>query len=471
MRFATHRILFAFILFSGAWVNGVAGELISNQNLESSQVTPIAWSHFKCQPASGADAERFGKILLNANKYGLTTWWQAHGFDHPLPAGWLNFKGKNEANIRPAACEAEALATSLRLGLYRSDATGVSPSDAERKTLQLIRSLAHSHLANATNGWGSTWQSPYWAACASMAAWLMWDRLDAPSQKEVVRMLESEAEWVMTNKHHPKIKTYRDRSGTIISPGDTGLEENAWDSYVLQAATAMMPGHPQQSRWMNQVITLMLTAHARPSDLLRSDVFHGQPLSEWLPGSNANEDGTAINHNILHPDYMVAGLFQDSPVGFYSLAHRPVPQAGIFNLEVLYEALADLKFTPAEIIVGKPVQPPGGTIYQSNSADIYYPQGNDWGTGRRLHFAYADALIAAFSRDPGLRQKAEAWEQQHAEKVLAMQARFSDGHTYGAKTEDTYAGREEWIADFAAKAYLLEWLAGQNAVAFTNQKY
>ena len=215
----------------------------------------------------------------------------------------------------------------------------------------------------------------------------------------------------------------------------------------------------------------MLSAHSRPSDVNRTNVYDGKPLSEWLPGSNLNEDGTVINHHRLHPDYMVAGLLEFSPVEFYSLARRPVPEAGIFNLDIPYRALADLRFTPGEIIDGKPVLPPGGTIFQSNSSDIYYPQGNDWGTKRRLNFAYADALVAVFSKDPALRQRAAAWEREHAGKVLQMQGRFQDGRTYGALSEDTYPSREEWIAAAASNAYLLEWLVGQKGVSFTNQKF
>lgn len=434
-------------------------------------VVPVDWSKFKCQAAGGSDAERFGKILLNANKYALTTWWGERGFDQSASDGFLQFKGPVERIIRPVAAEAQALAISLRLGLYRSEDTGVPRQEAEAKLLQLIRSLVYRHRANSTPGWGSAWQSPAWAAYTIMAGWLMWDQLDAATRTGLVKMAESEAEWVMSNKKHPKIKTYRDRSGKIISPGDTGTEENAWDASLLVAATAMMPHHSQYSRWMNQLITLMLLAHARPSDVDRTDVYHGKPLSEWLPGSNMNENGTVTNHARIHPDYMTSGLYEFCPVGFYGLARLPVPEACVFNLDLPYKALADLKFVAGDIMEGRPVLPPGGTIFQPDSSDVYFPQGNDWGTGRRLHFAYSDAIIAALSKDAGLRQRASVWEEKHADKVLEMQARFADGHTYGDNSEESFHSREEWIAAAASNAYLFKWLIEQAPPSFTNQIY
>ncbi len=440
-------------------------------SIASSRVVPIGWSKFKSGPCALPAGQRFGRIVLNVNKYALNTWWQVKKLNQPALDGYLSFDGKGEPDIRSAASEAQALAISLRLGLYNSQVTGVSKEEAKKKTIELIRSLVHRHLANSVNGWGSVWQSPLWAASTCMAGWLMWDQLDVQTRKETVKMLESEAVWVMSNKGKPVIKTYRDRSGRIISPGDTGSEENAWDSDLLVAATAMLPGDVNYSRWMNKVIELELATFSRPSDVERTDVYNGKPLSEWLYGSNANEDGTLINHKIVHPDYMTSGLFEFTPIGFYGLAHQAVPKAGLFNCDVIYNTLANLRFTAGETINGKPTLPPGGTMMIADSAEIYYPQGNDWGTSRRLNFAMADAVTALFSKVPELRRQAAKLEQKHTEYALHMQARFRDGRTYDAPSEDRFSGREEWIAEYGSRAYLIHWLAEKQVVTFTNKKY
>ena len=466
------------VALTGIFLLGISSLALgqpSNKRIAGStsyaRVVPIAWPKFKSGPCALPAGRRFGRILLNANKYALNTWWQAKKFDQPASDGYLDFHGKNEPDIRSVATEAQALAISLRLGLYNSQVTGVSKKEAEKKTIALIRSLVHRHLANTANGWGSVWQSPLWAASTCMAGWLMWDQLDPQTRKETVNMLESEAAWVMSNKGKPVIKTYRDRSGKIISPGDTGAEENAWDSDLLVAATAMLPGDVNYSHWMNKVVELELATYSRPSDVRRTDVYHGKLLSSWLPGSNANEDGTVINHNIVHPDYMVAGLFEFTPINFYSLAGVPAPKSGTFNCDVIYNALANLRFNEGQMINGKRVNAPGGTMFIPNSDKVYYPQGDDWGMDHRLNFAFADAVTALFSKVPELQQKAASWEKKHTENTLRQQARFKDGRTFLDASEFRYPSREEWIADFSSRGYLLHWLAERGAVKFTNKKY
>ena len=51
-------------------------------------------------------------------------------------------------------------------------------------------------------------------------------------------------------------------------------------------------------------------------------------------------------------------------------------------------------------------------------------------------------------------QEGSYWETYHAQLVQDMQLRHSDRHTYATSTEDTYSGREEWVAAPAAQAYL-----------------
>jgi len=107
----------------------------------------------------------------------------------------------------------------------------------------------------------------------------------------------------------------------------------------------------------------------------------------------------------------------------------------------------------------------------AGSADIYYPQGNDWGNNRRLNFVMADAVTTLFSKVAQLRHKAARLEEKHTEYVLHMQARFRDGRTYDAPSEDRFSGREEWIAEYGSRAYLIHWLAEKQVITFTNKKY
>ncbi|NIG53915.1 hypothetical protein [Chitinophaga sp. Cy-1792] len=430
-------------------------------------VQPIKWSRFRSMPAGTPQRVLMGKILLNTNKYALTTWWEKRGFAGIPFQQYLDLQGITEHKIRPVAAEAEALATSLKTGLYQPAYTGISVKEATDKTLQLIRSLAHAHLANTPNGWGKAWQSPLWAAYTAFAAWSMWDNLDAYTRSEVLAMINTECSWVMSNKGTPAIKTYRNKAGEIISPGDTGAEENAWDASILGVACAMMPALPQQTAWKEQLIRLSLNAMARPSDVASKELYTGITLSSWLTGSNINEDGTVVNHHFIHPDYMTSP-YELNSTKFFWLAGLPVPKAFALNSDVLFHAFADLKFNANDSITGGRVQSPGGTIFKSGSGEIFYPIGTDWGQLRRMNFALFNCSATVFTNDSLVRNRASDWELRQAQVVLDMQHRFTDGHTYAGKQEDSYASCEEWVADASMTAYILESLKTLGKPVFAN---
>ncbi len=232
-------------------------------------------------------------ILLNANRYALTTWWSAKGFAAQSGNEYLDFGGRSEHFIRPVSMEAQALAVSLKMGVYDPAVTGVPTAEARGITVKMIRSLGHRHLANTSGGWGNEWQSAYWAAGGGYAGWLMWDELAPADRQNLRRMVEYEANRFLGYN----VPYYRNAAGSIVSFGDSKSEENAWNASVLHAATAMMPDHPNYGAWMEKSTEFLLSVYARPSDLARADVYHGRPLSAWLGGSNSHEDGTLVNHS------------------------------------------------------------------------------------------------------------------------------------------------------------------------------
>ncbi|WP_186758527.1 hypothetical protein [Echinicola salinicaeni] len=453
----------------------VSGQEVNDQSTMDVEeglkwVEDIDWTRFEEKSKTSPQQLMLGEILLNANKYALTTWWEKRGFSGTASGDYLDLKGTLEHKIRPVAAEAEALATSLRMGLYDPSVTGVPVEEAETKTIQMIRSLAHSHKANSIDGWGRKWQSALWAGYSSFAAWMMWDKLDDQDRLEVLAMIYDECEWVMDNKGLLGIKTYRNLNGEIVSLGDTGAEENAWDSLVLTVACAMMPDHPEYSKWMNKMVFLNLNALARPSDLASRKKYNGKPLKEWLVGTNINEDGTIVNHHFIHPDYMTSP-FEFNPIKFFWLAQKPAPQAMKRNIDLVFHAFTELEFHEGDSITGGVVKSPGGTIYKPGSGDIFYPLGTDWGEGRRMNFVSFNSTVAAFSNDNEIKKEAGEWLLKHGEVVLEMQSRFEDGHTYLDESEDSYPSREEWVADKATTAYIFETLKLLGRPKFTNKRF
>lgn len=424
----------------------------------SSDVVPIKWTAFKRGQPVDVRARRVRDILTNANRYALKAWYIAMGYESQ-PGEYLIFGGVKEPDIRRPASQAFALAVSVRTGAYDPVKAGASLAEAQTKTIKLIKSLARFHKANTSEGWGDHWQSAFWAALVGHAGWLLWDDLLPVDQEYLRRMVEHEA----NRFNNYQVPYYKSKTGTLNFPGDTKAEENAWNAMILQLTTAMMPHHPNWKVWMSKNIELMISAFARPEDQTGKRVWHGKPLAQWLNGSNIESDGTLANHDRIHPDYMTTINFNINAALVYPLAGMPTPEASFFNADVVYRALVELSFS------APPYAAPGGTIYRERTGNIYYPQDNDWGTHRRMHFALTDAQAHAFGFDSLVKKKGDYWERYHARVVLEMQNRHADGHAYADGKEDTYDGREEWVAWMAACSYLTKWIMHQGKLSFTNE--
>jgi hypothetical protein len=425
-------------------------------------VVPIDWSQFSGKPTD-ADSVRIENLLKNASKYAVTTWYNDEMNFDAQTGTYLTFGGTDEPHIRRPADMAYALAVAIKLGVFDPAYAGVSLADAKSMEVKLIRSLAYRHIANSSGGWGDGWQTASWAESAGTAAWLMWDDIGSSTDKEYIRtMVEHEA-----NRNLP-VRYYRNASGTVISPGNSGAEENAWNGSLVMLATAMMPGHQNYYDWMDKGLKLFITGAAFPSDTTNSTVMHGKAVSAWVNGSNVNADGTVVNHDAIHPSYM---CFEDSTLDtalLYRMIDKPIPQAAKFNLDKIYQAFVQVNFA------SPPYLAPGGTMYQPGDWAIYYPQKNDKGSSYIAPHMLYDVGARALSLDTlitNTSRRAGYWEDLHADKLTSMQARFTDGHTYLDSTEHIAPIREERAAILYARAYWTKWLADKGSFTFTNKAY
>jgi hypothetical protein len=456
--FSRNTIFKSFIILGFAL--GACSKKISPMrgNGVSNKVNPIVWSDFNKGNPSDDLAVKERAILLNSNKYGLTTWYNEKMRYKLQNDRYLILGDQREKNIREAGSEALALAVSIRTGVYDGGQTGVSLTEAKEIALKLIRSVAYRHQVNTSGGWGNSWQSALWTGYASAAGWMMWDDLSIKDREYVRKMVEFEA----NRFNQYEVPYYKDKTGKVIFKGDSKSEENSWNAMTLHVALAMMPDHPNRKIWMDKNIELLLSASARPEDINSDKEFNGKKLKDILKGSNYNSDGTVTNHGIIHPDYMSCTAHTFFNALMFTLAERPTPQAAFFNTDLIYNAMVDLNFPNPKYVI------PGGTIYVRNSDVIYYPQNTDWGRGRRMCYALMDCEMRAFGMDSLASKKGDYWEGLHAQAVLNMQKRDSDGRTYRALTEDNFGGREEWVAAHAAQAYLTKWLMHQGKFSKTN---
>jgi hypothetical protein len=426
-------------------------------------VVPIDWSQYNSSLAASVSPSsplyKNGQILLNNTRYDYNWIPGSHTFDAAsnsyLPKTSIS---SMEVRIRSGAMAAIGISTVLQTNLYDFNAAslgGITKQQLTTRNAQVIKGLASAHISNtSTNAWGNDWQTALWAAQIGQSAWMSWGDLDASAKTYVTRMVEHEANRFLEPGYQVPF--------WVVSSGDTKAEENAWNSAVLQLAVAMMPNHVHTNEWRQIGSELMVTAFARPSDMTNQQMVDGKSVAQWINnrGYNANQNGTVINHNRVHPDYMATTSLNMQSYMLQSMAGQTVPQAAGFNGDVIWQAFQQTNFpTPT-------YNAPGGTIYRNGQAEVYYPQGNDWSTKRQDIFYLGDAFAEVLGQDIGFTDAA-AYLSLRADYLLALQARpgGSPGETYrSGDWNSNYVPKEQQVAWQMGDAYLLQWLAAQNAI-------
>jgi hypothetical protein len=368
---------------------------------------------------------------------------------------------QQEYAVRRPAMAALTTAVVSRTAAHNDDSVGRTRDEAIRYTDWLVRSLACEHVVATPGGWGGGWQTAHWAMLTGEAAWLVWDYLAPQTREYVAQMLVYEADRLLTLP----VEYWKDAAGNVTPgrDGNTAAEEDSWNAALLELAVNMMPKHPQAPNWRRRAVDLEVASYARPADVGSGTVINGFPLSQRLAGTNAFDDGTVVNHQVIQPDYMSNIQQNWWAVDFAGLANRKAPVASILNGNVLYGAFTTRQFTAgaASPANGAPFQDPGGTIYRAGSNDMYFPQTTIWGTQRRAHFVSFDAHAFAYGLD-----STAAWPARDAmaahvagQRALVASDGTGDGRTYNfdpptANSQDSYNGREEYAASQLAAAWL-----------------
>lgn len=421
-----------------------------DQGVLRNQVVPIAPEMWNRPVPEGVFADEMRYMLRLNNKYTLNKWYYEIKHLQDQTGEYFDFGGRTEHFIRPVTHHVLTLGLCLKWKVYAPAVAQVSEQQATDVTVKLIRSVAYRHKSNmGEGGWGDQWQSALWAARLASAAWVMWDDLSASDREQVCRMMVHEADRFIDYK----VPYYRDLEGNILTKGDTKAEENAWNANVLTIATAMMPKHPHYDKWMRKNIELQLSAYAMPEDARKGDVIDGVVLNEVLKGSNMDSDGTVVNHNILHPDYMSAFMLNGINVWIYELAGKPSLQSSLYNGDVVYTTFTDRLFN-------------GKTMYQKTadgkaSATIYFPEGNDWGGKRQANYWLMDVMAHLFGWDRNMSVKGLDWASARNKEMIYMLDRDTTGQYYQDIKEDRFPSREEWFGAHIAWGYLGIWLQGK----------
>jgi hypothetical protein len=385
--------------------------------------------------------------------------------------------------VRPLAAIAYGTAVQIKTGIHSPTMTGVSEADAIQRAEMAIRGVAFSHYSNHANPissnywWGGTGSAnannPRWHSSQTYgpqtaeAAWLLWDYLSNDTKLAVAKMMQHEANYVAS-----QIPLYwANKYGTILTPGDTQAEENAWCGHELVVAQAMMPNHPNAPQWREKASQWMVASYCRQSDLTNNTVVDGKPVKDYLNGFNVFPDGVVVNHNMIHPDYMAcdaaryAGMIETALAGQYAM------QSMVFNADLEYRALTELQFTPGpdtKYGSGKTIRVPGGTIFPRTSdgryvAELYYPNGNDWTTKAGGHFNM-DLFGESLGLDAGKDFDAMGWAQARVDALLELQNRPGhNGNVYEYDDWNTHIrDPDEDFFAFSSQAWMQWWMMQNN---------
>jgi len=251
--------------------------------------------------------------------------------------------------------------------------------------LNLAYLAAHhkSAASPASPAWGYDWQSSLWMQSLGMGALLSWKELGNELKTDIKRVAAAEAGWVAS------------RLPRSESPGNTGAEENAWDTGAPAVALAMMPEESSASLWMQTLTTYAANTYSHPEDKYRTG-----KIAELVSTKNINRDWTLLNHNFFHPDYaQVSGMH----LGEAWLILKLGDGVHGTSLADTFEPFARHNVEEVWNLVLRPLLLPTG--------EFAFPAGNDWTyhcSTNQGYFAYIATAFGSYDA-----AEAEARGLQH----------------------------------------------------------
>jgi hypothetical protein len=419
-------------------------------------------------PQSAVDQEVRAAFMANTS-YNLTVWVP---FCYGAQTGPINPGGTDEVSVRAPATAVYGLAIALTTGAYDPAITGISAAAATKTAIRLIVGLAmHQRAYGGASGWGHGWQSAYWTYYVGTAGWLLSGSMTPMQNDLVARMVADEADTQVNRPAGKKVLYYQNAAGTVLTPGDTKAEEDSWDSTVLSLAALMLPNDTRKAGWKALAAQQQIGSFSRHADLQNTTVVDGAQVNKTLGGSNLFDNGTLVNHNIVHPEYMGTAVTKTIDTVISSLGGKQGLESAFWNVGLVYRSFENTVFaTP-------PYLAPGGTIYKPGQTALYFPQGDDWGTTRISIYLVFDSTM----EDTGIANAISSAQQQasglylqlHLTQQLTLQARFTDGRTYGGtslspKSEYRYAGREQVTAGDLGQLWLTRYLSANGLILLPN---
>jgi hypothetical protein len=89
-------------------------------------------------------------------------------------------------------------------------------------------------------------------------------------------------------------------------PGDTGAEENGWDSHAPAIALALDPKNPHADQWWRALKIYAVNVYSTKADQSSDEEIGSDRLRDLVTTANLFDDSTLENHGFFHPDYVQA---------------------------------------------------------------------------------------------------------------------------------------------------------------------
>jgi len=301
--------------------------------------------------------------------------------------------------------------------------SGSPKSFIKEHAIETIRYLANTHKsvgeANCADGqqWGLVWESALWSTRFGMAAWMLWDELDADIQSKVQTVIVNEADLIASRE--PPFAEYI----------NTYAEENGWDSNIVSLAASMFPDNPKSLTWDFKAREYMMNTLSVAYDLSDTTVVAGWTVSEWVHGANLHPDYTVENHGIFHPVYNMVTLNElgNSAVS-YAYGGKDVP------ITIEHHVLDVWGNVLKAIVLA--------------DGEWAYPNGLDWMIHDYEHLP-AFAWLATYFKDPA----AAMLERRLAQYMTTRQSLQDDGSFFG-RLNDIAELRESVQAARVVDSYL-----------------
>ena len=371
-----------------------------NRTAPTEETVATTTEALEAPPLSLTDDEKQAVVLDALEKFVpfAETFWKASDISE-ANTGRYDAVGSGVTQPRGAGDIAFAYVTLLLARPDQAAFGGVSRAVMIDHTIQSIRHEAYTNVLSGKNykKWGGgTWQASLEAYSWAFAAYKLWDKLDAETRALVKTVLVGEANILIT------------KAIASGEEGDTGAEDNGWNSPTPALAAVMFPEEANAAAWETTAQRLAINASSTTADATdTTTLVDGKPLNEWMASVNLHPDLTMENHGFFNPIYQqVAHVDINDAAIAYGAAGKRLPEAFSFRTLAIWENVLMRLAT--------------------DEGDFVMPAGQDWTSKDFQHLDYLGILATRLQRGD-----ASVFESRALKLVAQRQATHSNGSMLG----------------------------------------